>query len=618
MENIQMKTPDRPATTPVKRKKRVRKPGTKRPLGYRIGITLFIAAIALGAFKLWTCLNVADPHFDYMDATLNGEALVLLNGETARFHPGDRLRIIDISTNICFNRGVRIVSEGMDADSLVYGEVLLSEVLPEKDIYSGYTFRLDIKFKNTLMGYIDLVVEPQVKDWLDRVDRVIDPDRRIDVLKQAQDVFPDERQIKNRLVSEYINQQKWADAARMLEGLVRENPDPESYGDLLDVYEKMQNAIGAVSVLRKMIDLKPDDLDLKIKLADVLESSGRITEAIEVYEALLEGVKGKDLLPVYNSLGYLYAEKGDNDKAISFYLKALDLNKEDANIYDNLSLLYEKTGQKDKANQYLAGVIELRPDSKDDKMKLAGNLLEAGKIQEAEENIGDFLKVHPGSMDAWMLMARIAEKKGDRTALQTAYEKIMGLDPLNSAVMYNLGVMEYDSGNQEKASDYFEKYIISSPDDETARSFLFEIYRTLKKDDLAYREASAIIKLKPDESECWKYIFEYLNKKQRYSDIISIMQEGVETSPKDVSIRKYLIGAYLKTGKENLAITHMKAALELQPKDEEMLMQLARLYEQQNKTGEALDTYKKALEINPENAEAEDAYLRLRLKTIGK
>lgn len=611
-------TPDRRPTSPVKRKKRVRKPGTKRPLSYRIGVTLFIAALVLGVFKLWTCLNVDDPHLNYMDVTLNGEALVLLNGETARFHPGDRLRIIDISTNICFNRGVRIVSDGMDADSLIYDEVLLSDLLLEKDIYSGYAFRLDVKLKNSLMGYVDLVIEPQVKDWLDRVDRTIDPDRKIEILKQAQDVFTDDRQIKDRLIGEYINQQKWADAARALEGLVKENPDMESYSALLDSYEKMQNSIGAVSVLRRMIDLKPDDLELKVKLAAVLESSGRITEAIEVYEGLLEGMKGQDLLPVYNSLGYLYAQKGDNNKAISFYLKALELNKDDANIYHNLSLLYEKTGQKDKANQYLAKVIELRPDSKDDKLKLAGNLLETGMIQDAEKNAGEFLKDHPGSKDAWLLMARIAEKKSDRAALKTAYERILGLDPLNSTVMYNLGVMEYDSGNQNKASEYFEKYIVSSPDDETARSLLFDIYRAQKKDDLAYREASAVIKLKPDESECWEYVYEYLNIKQRYSDIVSIMEEGIEKNPRDVNIRKYLIAAYLKTGKENLAITHMKAALELQPKDEEMLMQLARLYEKQNKSKEALEAYQKALGLNPDNEEAEESYLRLRLKTIGK
>ena len=607
-----------PSSSPIKKRKRVKKPGTSRPLSFRIALTLIIMALILGVFKLWTCLKVTEPHLNYLDVRKNGEALVLLDGETARFHPGDRLRIIDISTNICFNRGIRIVSGGMDANSLIYDEVLLSDLLPDKDVYSNFTFRLEVKRYNTLMGYVDLVIEPLLEDWLDRAERSIESDKTIKVLKQAQEVFPGEREIKDRLIKEYISLQNWEDAAKVLEGIIQDKPDQETYKTLLDVYEKMSSNIGAVSVLRRMIDLTPDDVNLKVKLAEALSNAGRSAEAIGIYEEILDSLKGQELLSVYSNLGYLYAETGENEKAISFYLKALKLNDNDANLCQNLSLLYEKAGRKDEANKYLARAIELKPDSQDDKLKLAGNLLEAGKTKDAEQSVREFIKDNPKSMDAWLLMTRIAQKNGDKAVLKTAYEKILEINPSDNTVMYNLGVMEYEAGSQDKALAYFEKYTKSIPDDGMAHSFLFEIYRAQKNDDMAYRSASAVIKLKPDETECWEYIFEYLNKKQRYSEMITIMEEGIEASPKDVNIRKYLIAAYLKTGKENQAIAHMKEALELKPKDAEMLMQLARLCEKQNKPKEALDAYKKVLDINPDNEDAEEAYLRLRLKTIPK
>jgi tetratricopeptide (TPR) repeat protein len=618
MNNDQHIKTNTPSSSPIKKRKRVRKPGTGRPLSFRIALTLIIIALILGVFKLWTCLKVTEPHLNYMDVAKNGEALVLLDGEAARFHPGDRLRIIDISTNICFNRGIRIVSGGMDANSLIYDEVLLSDILPDKDVYSNFTFRLEVKRYNTLMGYVDLVIEPLVEDWLDRAERTIESDKKIEVLKQAQEVFTGEREIKDRLIKEYISLQNWEDAAKVLEGIVQDKPDQETYKTLLDVYEKMSSSIGAVSVLRRMIDMTPDDANLKVKLAEALSNAGRSAEAIGVYEEIQDSLKGQELLSVYSNLGYLYAETGENEKAISFYLKALKLNDSDTNIYQNLSLLYEKAGRKDEANKYLARAIELKPDLQDDKFKLAGNLLEAGKTKEAEQSVREFIKDNPKSMDAWLLMTRIAQKNGDKAVLKNAYEKILEINPGNNTVMYNLGVMEYEAGSQDKALAYFEKYTKSVPDDGMAHSFLFEIYRAQKNDDMAYRSASAVIKLKPDETECWKYIFEYLNKKQSYSEMITIMEEGIEASPKDVNIRKYLIAAYLKTGKENQAIAHMKEALELKPKDAEMLMQLARLYEKQNEPKEALDAYKRVLDINPNNEDAEEAYLRLRLKTIPK
>jgi len=618
MDNDQLMKKNRPSPAPMKKRKRVRKPGTSRPLSFRIAIALIVIALLLGIFKLWTCIKITEPRLNYIEIKKNGEALVLLDGETARFHPGDRIRIIDISTNVCFNRGVRIVSDGMDANSLIYDDALLADLLPEKDLYSHLTFRLEVKKYNTLMGYIDCVLEPLVEDWLDRAERAVESDEKIVVLKQANEVFPDERIIKDRLINEYISRQNWEDAAKILEGIVKEKPDQETYKILLDVYEKMPGGIGAISTLRRMIDLTPDDDGLKIKLADALGNTGRTAEAIGVYEELTDSLEGQELLAVYSNLGYLYAEAGENEKAISLYLKALKLNENDANIYQNLSLLYEKTGRKGEASKYLARAIELKSDSQDDKLKLARSLLEAGKLKEAAQSARDFIKDNPKSMDAWLLMAGIAQKSGDKALLKAAYEKILEINPRNNTVLYNLGVMEYEAGSLDMALSYLERYVKSVPDDGMAHSFIFEIYRGKKDDDMAYRSATNVLKLKPDESECWEYVFEYLNKKQRYNDIVSAMEQGIEARPKDINIRKYLIAAYLKTGKENQAIAHMKEYVELQPKDADMLMQLAKLFEKQNKSKDALETYKKVLDISPDNEDAEAAYLRLRLKTIPK
>jgi len=482
MNTTQSSTSNKHKPSPIKKKKRIRKPGTGRPLGVRIAIILFIGALILGVFKLWACLNVTDPRLNYLQVSKNGEALMLLDGETVRLHPEDRLKIAAISTNICFNRGVRIVSKGLDVDSLLYDEAPMSDLLPDKNIYASYTFRLEVKSYNKEIGYVDIVVEPLVQDWLDKADKITESDKKIEVLKQAQDAFPEERRIKDSLVKEYISAKKWEEAGRILEGIVKEKPDQETLKTLLDVYENTSNNIGIISVLRKLSDLTPDDTGLKLKLADALDKAGRTTEAVSAYEELLGSMKGADLLPVYNSLGYLYAETGDNEKAVSFYLKALELNKDDVNIYHNLSLLYEKMGRKDKAKQYLSKAVEQKPDSQDDKLKPDENLLKSGKSKEAEKSIGELLK----------------------------------------------------------------------------------------------------------------------------------------DKPNDVKLKKDLITSYLKTGKESQAITEMKAVLDLNPKDKDMLLQLAKLYEKQNKVNEALSCYKKILDISPDNEEAEEAYLRLKLKAIKK
>jgi tetratricopeptide (TPR) repeat protein len=614
MNTPQSSIPNNREPSSIKKKKKVRKPGTGRPLGITIAIILLIGATILGILKLCVCYTVTNPRLNYIAVTKNSEALKLLEGETVHLHVRDKLRITDISTNVCFNRGVRIVSKGFDADSLTYGEVMLADLLPDKDIYSNHTFSLEVKQYNKVMGNVDLVVEPLVEDWLEKADKSPEGDERIEVLKHAQEVFPEERQIKDSLVKAYVSQKKWGNAGQILEGIVKEKPDQEALKNLLDVYENMSNTTGAVSVLRKMVDLSPDDMNFKLKLAEAFENAGRTTEAINTYEGLLDNVKGEDLLTAYNNLGYLYASTGENEKAISCYLKALELNDKDANLYHNLSLLYTKIGQKDKANQYLAKAAELGPVV-DDRLTLAGNFLEGGKIVEAEKNVREFIKDNPRSMDAWLLMMKISEKKGDKASLKTAYESILDINPQNNTVIYNLGVMEYEAGNMDKAQLYLERYVQASPDDSDARSLLLEIYKQ-KKDDLTSKETSETNKLKPNETNSQQS--DNINKKENDSNVAPIIEETTRATPKDVNSKKSLIAAYLKAGKESEAIAQIKEVLDVNPNDTETLLQLAKLYEKQNKVKEALSCYNRVLEISPDNEEAEEAYLRLKVKSISK
>ncbi len=590
-----------------------------RPSGRRNGLwilLILLIAILIAGYWLWPYFNNSEPNLNYMKISKDGESINLLKGETIHLRPRNKIRILNISTNIFYNRGVRLVTEGLDINSLLYDDVLLSNLINDKEIYGPYNFRVWVKRYNQDIGYVDIIIEPLAEDLMDKADRSIDVDRRIEVLRRALEIFPDEKRIKDRLIKEYISTKKWDEAATILEAMIKERPDKAVLEGILDLYEKMSNKDGIISTLKRLVELGPDDTALRFKLAAALEDAGKSSDAIMEFEWLLNRMSPQDLLPVYNSLGYLYAETGEIEEAISFYLKALELNKDDANIYYNLSMLYEKTGQKDKSNKYMAKVVELRPDSADDKLRLVRNLLEGGKLKEAEASLKEFLKDNPGSVDAWLLMTSIAEKNEDKAALKTAYEKILDINPQESNVIYNLGIMEYEAGNADKALPYLERYVQSSPEDSDARSILFDIYKGQKKDDLAFREASAIIRLKTNETDCYQYIFDYLNKKKRYNEISGIMEAGIRANPKNVNIRKYLIISYLETGKEDKALIQIKAVLDLTPDDTALLMQLAKLYEKKDKPDEALNAYWKILDISPDNKEAEEAYLDLRLKTL--
>ncbi|MDB9823287.1 tetratricopeptide repeat protein [Deltaproteobacteria bacterium] len=541
----------------------------------------------------------------------------ILNGETLRLHPSDRLRIMDISTNICFNLGVRLVARDLDINALVYQELAVSELLEDRDIYDRYSFRVLFKQYNQDMGYIDIFIEPFVEDWLDKAERSINIEKKLAVLEDASEFAPEDKRIKDRLIKEYVSINQWEKAALMLEEMAREDgADRSVLLELLGVYEAVPKVDSVISVLRRLIGRDPDDIDTRFRLAETLEKSGREEEAIKEYEILLGKMTKGDLLPVYKSLGFLYTKRRQTNKAITCYLNAVEMDEDDINLYYNLSSLYEQAGQKDEADIFLGKAVNLGADDTEGRLRLSESLINKGRLEEAQRYLDEVFRKEPNSTKAWMLMTRIAEKRGNKGELKNAYENILALDPQNMTVIYNLGIIEYEMGNMTKAQPYLEKYIKFFQKDHDARVFLFDIYSSQKKEDLAFNEAMAIIRLRPQEIDFYHYLFEYLNKREKYGDMIKVMEDGLKANNLELDLMKYLIVAYLKTGKDDLAVKQIEEILKVNPMDLAMLLQLAKLQEKRGNVKEALDAYKKVMDISPGHEEAEDAYLRLRIEVL--
>lgn len=597
----------------MKRKRR-KKPGRGRVIFWVV--TLFILAALITGYRLWTCLINVSPQFYYITISKDGDPLKLLNGERLQLHPKNKIKVLDIATNVCFNQGVRLLAGDFDVNALLYDEVAMEDLLPGKDVFARYDFRLNVKRYNQDIGYIDVTVEPFLEDWLDKADRTIDKEKKVEILERVLKLQQDDKEIKDRLIKEYIALKRWKDASVMLEGRIKESPDEGMLRELLKVYEAMPSVDGVISVLRRLIEMNPDDVSLRYRLATSLEKQEKYNDAITEYEELLPRVKGDDLLSVYQTLGFLYTETNQFEKAISVYLKAVEMDKEDANIRYNISLLYEKLGQKDKADLFLGKALHLESGDIEGRLKLSESLVHEGKFKEAEKYLIEVLDKKPKSLRALLLMADIAEKQGDKNALKKIYRKILAIDPQNMTVIYNIGIIEYETGNYSESLPYLKKYSESSPKDKEVHVILYDIYRMLKDEENALKEAMVIIQFKPEQIDYYHVIFEILNKKDRYKDVIKVMEYGIKKNPGETSLREYLIFAYLKTGKDDLAVGQIQKILKSRPNDVPMLTKLATLYEKLGRLKEALATYKKILDISPDNEDAEEAYLRLRLEVL--
>ena len=378
----------------------------------------------------------------------------------------------------------------------------------------------------------------------------------------------------------------------------------------------MKDWDGAVSVLRRLLQKTPEDPELRLRLARTLERAKKLPEAIREYEAALSRLEPPERPAVYKTLGFLYTETGHPDKAVAFYLKAVELDQKDVNLYYNLATLYEKMGDKDQAGRFLAKAVALQPEDLENRLALAESLFDKGNLEEAQTYLDEVVRRKPDSMKALLLLVQIAEKKGDKKRLKDLYEKVYTLAPDNEIVLYNLAVLEYEAENRGKSLSLFEAYSKNHPKDVETLRFLFDLYKKEKKEDSAFATARTLLSLNAGDPSLYPFVFEYLNARNDFRRMAEIMQEGIQARPESVELRQYLVLALLKLGDEEEAAEQLAHLSKLKPKDVSLLLQLARLQEKLDHTQEAMETYKKIVELSPGHQEAEEAYLRLRLNAL--
>ena len=136
----------------------------------------------------------------------------------------------------------------------------------------------------------------------------------------------------------------------------------------------------------KAPDLNPSKRqELLMDYAVAQYKLGELDKAINLLEAShRKGPCGY----TYQTLGYLYIEAGDTEKALAFNHEAIEYDDEDAVALDNMGQTYYRLlGDKEKAKEYFDKAIAIKDSQIDTLYFLAQYDKEAGKKQDAIEKL---------------------------------------------------------------------------------------------------------------------------------------------------------------------------------------------------------------------------------------
>jgi arylsulfatase A-like enzyme/Flp pilus assembly protein TadD len=233
--------------------------------------------------------------------------------------------------------------------------------------------------------------------------------------------------------------------------------------EAVELYNKGRVDEG-IGLLKKMLKERNDVDIIYTNLAALLKSQGRLKEALELlklgleklpssYEIFItyisslihageydEAIKvfNENSLPkiandpeIWNSIGVAYSQKGDFEKSLDFYQKALSLDDDYPKAFNNLGSAYLSIFLKTK---------------------------DPIACQKSIENFKKAIELDPDYASAYNGLGAAYLQAGNLEGAVSCLEKALSLNPDTGQATYNLGLAYMAKGDNSRALDYFNKY----------------------------------------------------------------------------------------------------------------------------------------------------------------
>jgi tetratricopeptide (TPR) repeat protein len=249
--------------------------------------------------------------------------------------------------------------------------------------------------------------------------------------------------------------QPGSDDARPLEGLVQ-------------LYLTEKQPAKADVLLAQELRRAPNSRGVHLLAASTALEEGKHGLAIQQYEWLR--ANGSTSVDVLKSLGDLYRDQGDTERAIAAYEKASELAPGDEDILNNLAVLQNDAGQMQAAMATLKKELALDPGDAASMNNLAFDLAETGASLDQALTLAEAaarkLPDDPGVIDT---LGWVYVKKGLNGSAIQVFRRLVNKNPDHPVYRYHLGVAYLQDHHPNEAKSEFSIALSQKPPKELAQ-----------------------------------------------------------------------------------------------------------------------------------------------------
>ncbi len=269
------------------------------------------------------------------------------------------------------------------------------------------------------------------------------------------------------------------------------------------VHGKLGNESGELQAYKKLLTLKPQDLEANKRVGMILLKQKQTSAAIANLEMALTA-DPKDV-EVMLLLADGYEQTKRPKQAIELLAKAKERRKQDPDIRMHLYELYKNTGQDNKAEQEIKGLITITKNNDHRKM-YARDLVNKKRYDDAMKQVLDIKESDPMNIEGLMLLATIQQAQNKLNEAIETYKMISYVNDDYAPALAARADVYLKQNKLDRAKDYYEKALKADAKFALAELGLARVAKA-KKDNASYqRHLSKAKSLDPRNDEIMREV----------------------------------------------------------------------------------------------------------------
>lgn len=396
-------------------------------------------------------------------------------------------------------------------------------------------------------------------------------------------------------------------ATKWIEEYIVNHPEDTSQHLLLaHLYIQQKKREEAIKLYYEVLEDEPENEGIFLRLGILHTQQQQFDEAERIFSTIIADNPEHYLAHIY--LARLQLMNDKSDRAIELYEQALALNWSPELVYETVEL-YIDQHLYERALALYTTILDNNPKAGRAALGRVQLLLSMGRDEQALKELNSF-KIHsehhpPLDMAIAKLYIRMDRIEEGRSLLM----ELRSEDETRSEALYLLGLIAYQSGNNQGALSYLSR--IPAGSDDYAEGIYLQV-RILRHEGDTEKAIDLLISStgnpKTDHPLFYALLSSLLQEQGEYEASLDTLSRGNTAFP-DNELLLYEQALLLeKSGNRSQAMTIMHRVLELKPDHAEALNFIGYSWADKNiNLDKAYEYIKKAVELEPESGYIRDS-----------